>query len=248
VRLPALLAAVLAAVSPPVGPRLNALHLPPLPPEGLIARAPQGAVLVALDGRVIGHLPGYTPQEWRFSSRRSPLLRDRRNRVFRLDRVARRLRPARFPRLPIDNGECRRGPVASKGRILLCVGPPSRVLIQAADGRTRPLFPAARPERFDRHWQAALLSPDGRTLLLEASVPCDTSLAFLVGLDGRRPRLALGDGGCDDGSTVAVGWTRSGLAVVAADNCTCIRDGTYLVQPRTGRRRFLYGARGELWS
>ncbi|HEX5468406.1 MAG TPA: hypothetical protein VFW80_05105 [Gaiellaceae bacterium] len=65
------------------------------------------------------------------------------------------------------------------------------------------------------HWAWAALSPDGSTLLAQWSAECEVPEAFLLPLDGGRPRLVTGEKSrAMSPNSTALGWTTDGRAIV----------------------------------
>jgi hypothetical protein len=81
--------AVAATISAP--PTLNPQLLPPLPARGLVQDTHAGVELQTMQGRPIGLLAGLDLASDRATSH-AVLMRDRRGRLYVLDRVARRVR------------------------------------------------------------------------------------------------------------------------------------------------------------
>jgi hypothetical protein len=122
----------------------------------------------------------------------------------------------------------------SRGRTYeLCreLGPPGPqtiwrnpgTLVVEQDGARRVIHvePPQRPGNADGHaivghWERAILSPDGRRLLLQWSAECETQFTFLVGVEGGAPRPALRAPGAwwDAPSSFAVGWESARIAIV----------------------------------
>ena len=98
-------------------------------------------------------------------------------------------------------------------------------------------------------WVSVELSPDRRMLLLQWEGECETLTAYLARADGTRLRPAVGDRSTESG---ALGWTRDGRAVLHLPRAVCgagfERAGVYLLDPRSGRRSFVYPGFGLLWG
>lgn len=97
----------------------------------------------------------------------------------------------------------------------------------------RPPFPAPAPGIGPvGHWQSALLSPDGRTVLAQWSAECEIPIAFLIPVAGGKPRPVAGTLR-DQPESIALGWSPEGLAVVFLPSLACGRSyggpGIYLV-------------------
>jgi hypothetical protein len=89
------------------------------------------------------------------------------------------------------------------------------------------------------HWSEAWLSPDGRTLLAQWSSECEVPTAFFVRAAGGRLRPVTGERDWRDApESLALGWSRSGLARVLLLQGLCgpahAEPGEYLIDPRDG--------------
>ena len=99
------------------------------------------------------------------------------------------------------------------------------------------------------YWRSAELSPDRRTLLLQWEGECEIPTAYLAHSDGTGLRPAVGSEATE---SLALGWTRSGRAVLDLPHGACgasvRRPGIYLLDPRTRRALFVYRGHGRLWG
>ena len=209
-----------------------------LPPQGLVTRAAGGVVLVDLRGHVLRRLDGFRLDEVAEPARRP------REVVLRKGSLSyalgsRGVRPV--PRLrggwPRTATGCHPGPAP----FTICGYPWSR--------RARPstVYRGGRKvlSRKGGYWRSAELSPDRRSLLLQWSGECEIPTAYLARADGGGLRPAAPE-------SVALGWTRSGRAVVDLPRGGCAgsarRPGIYLVGPRSRRASYVYGGHGRLWG
>jgi hypothetical protein len=87
------------------------------------------------------------------------------------------------------------------------------------------------------NFEGVAVSPNGRWLLLQADLPCDTRGAYVVRTSGGTPlQIPRPPQGCDYGLGFARGWTSTNRAVVRwePDGCGCsLRAGVYALDPRT---------------
>ena len=220
--------------------------LPPaLPRQGLVTRAAGGVVLVDLRGRVLGHLDGFRlddvpeparrPREvlFRAGGRSYALGRSGVRRVARLrggwPRTATGCHPAPLP-------------------LVICGYPWSRRRTRPSTvylGGRKVLGPLPSGSGF---WVNAERSPDRRTLLLQWEGECETFTAYLARADGGGLHPAVGTSATE---SAALGWTRSGRAVLDLPRGACgasfHRPGIYLLDPRTHRTSFVYRGHGRLW-
>jgi hypothetical protein len=106
---------------------------------------------------------------------------------------------------------------------------------------TRPLPGAALAGTGVWQWLDVRPSPDGRWLLLELGLECDTHRAFLVPASGGVPRPATGERDWRQSpDSLAQGWSADGRASIwvlgGLGDCgnTSPEPGRYLVDPATG--------------
>jgi hypothetical protein len=209
-----------------------------LPPQGLVTRAAAGVVLVDLRGHVVRRLDGFRLDEVAEPARRPREVLLRKGSVSyalgsRGVRPVSRLRGG-WPRTATG---CHPGPAP----FTICGYPWSR--------RARPstIYLRGRKvlSRKGGYWRSVELSPDRRSLLLQWSGECESQTAYLARADGRGLR-AVGR------ESVALGWTRSGRAVLDLPSGACAgsgrRPGIYLLDPRSRRVSFVYRGHGRLWG
>ena len=209
-----------------------------LPPQGLVTRAAAGVVLVDLRGHLVGHLDGFRLDEVAEPARRPREVLLRKGSVsyaFGRSGVRRvtRLRGG-WPRTATG---CHPGPAP----FTICGYPWSL--------RARPSTVYLRGRkvlsRRDGYWRSVELSPNRKTLLLQWSGECESQTAYLARADGRGLRPLATE-------SIALGWTRSGRAVVDLPSGACAgaarRPGVYLLDPRTRRAAFVYRGHGRLWG
>jgi hypothetical protein len=209
-----------------------------LPPQGLVTRAAAGVVLVDVRGHVLGHLDGFRLEEVTEPARRP------REVLLRKGNVSYALGPSGarpVPRLrggwPRTAAGCHPGPAP----FTICGYPWSR--------RSRPstIYLRGRKvlSRRGGYWRSVELSPDRKTLLLQWSGECESQTAYLARADGSGLRPV-------ETESVALGWTRSGRAVVDLPRGACAgggrRPGIYLLDPRSRRASFVYRGHGRLWG
>jgi hypothetical protein len=212
-----------------------------LPSQGLVTRAAAGVVLVDVRGHVLRRLDGFRLDEVAEPARRPREVLLRKGSVSYAV-GSRGVRPV--PRLhggwPRTETGCHPGPAP----FTICGYPWSR--------RARPstIYLRGRKvlSRRDGYWRSVELSPDRETLLLQWSGECESQTAYLAHADGRglRPIAA------ESVESMALGWTRSGRAVVDLPRGACAgsarRPGIYLVEPRSRRISFVYRGHGRLWG
>lgn len=209
-----------------------------LPPQGLVTRGAAGVVLVDLRGHVVGHLDG-----------------------FRLDEVA---EPARHPRevllrkgsvsYVLGRGGLRRVARLRGGWPRTAAGchpgpAPFTICGYPWSLRARPSTVYLRGRkvlgRRGGYWRSVQLSPDRKTLLLQWIGECEIPTAYVARANGRGLRPIASE-------SVALGWTRSGRAVLDLPGGACAgsarRPGIYLFEPRTRRASFVYRGHGRLWG
>ena len=215
-----------------------AAALAALPSQGLVTRASAGVVLVDLRGHVVGHLGAFRLDEVAEPARRPREVLLRKGSVsYAIGRSG--VRPV--PRLrggwPRTASGCHPGPAP----LTICGYPwslrarPSTVYL-----RGRKLL-----SRTGGYWRSVERSPDRKTFLLQWSGECESQTAYLARADGRGLRAAATE-------SVALGWTRSGRAVVDLPRGACgraaSRPGIYLLDPRTRHAAFVYRGHGRLWG
>jgi hypothetical protein len=209
-----------------------------LPSQGLATRAANGVVLVDLRGNVVRRLDGFRLDEVAEPARRPREVLLRKGSVsYALGRSGLR----RVARLrggwPRTASGCHPAPLP----FTICGYPwslrmgPSTIYLRGRKVLSR------------RHgyWRSVELSPDRRTLLLQWSGECESQTAYLARADGSGLR-AVGT------ESMALGWTRSGRAVVDLPSGACAgaarRPGIYLLDPHTRRTSFVYQGHGRLWG
>ncbi len=239
----ALLATVLmlgSSAGPDIGPRLDPQHLPTLPRAGVAEQVGERTVLLrTLGGRSLGHLDGYAvsfPQPaHRLEVEHGPT-------HWTLDTIARRLRPA--PRARDRGSLCRTVDTRAVVHLRVC-GASEHLLVLEDKGRRKTLVAApVHPPRGTPvvgHWVTAELSPDGRTVLGLWTAECETPLTFLISRPSGHARPVSRDR-YGPAVSIALGWTRSGEAVVylPAGGCSGNSGGTagvYYVNPVARLRR-----------
>jgi hypothetical protein len=241
-------ALVAAAVAALPGPALDPAHLA-VPRQGIVARAAGGVVLVDLRGRVLGHLDGF-----RLDGVAEPIRRPREvllrkgSGSYALGRNGLRRAPRFRGGWPRTARGCHPAPLP----FVICGYPysrrerPSTVYL----GKRRVLAPL--PSRYPHpsgYWVGAQLSPDRRTLLLQWSGECEIPTAYLAHADGTGLHPVVGSRGTE---SLALGWTRSGRAVLDLPRGACgtsfRRPGIYLLDPRSRRAAFVYRGQGRLWG
>jgi hypothetical protein len=209
-----------------------------LPPQGLVTRAATGVVLVDVRGHVLGHLDGFRLDEVAEPARRPREVLLRKGSLsYALGRSG--VRPVSRLRggWPRTATGCHPGPAP----FTICGYPWSR--------RSRPstVYRGGRRmlSRRGGYWRSVELSPDRKTLLLQWSGECESQTAYLARADGSGLRSVATE-------SVALGWTRSGRAVVDLPRGACAgaarRPGIYLLDPRARRAVFVYGGHGRLWG
>jgi hypothetical protein len=239
---------VAAAVAALPGPALDPAHLA-VPSQGFVTRAAGGVVLVDLRGRALGHLDRFRLDEVAQPIRRprEVLLRKGHGSYALGQRGVRRVLPLRggWPRTRTG---CHPAPLP----FVIC-GYPYSLLTRPSTvylGGRKVLGPL--PSRYRRpagYWVGAQLSPDRRTLLLQWSGECEIPTAYLARADGTGLHPAVGSRGTE---SLALGWTRSGRAVLdlprGACGATFRRPGIYLLDPRSRCGSFVYRGHGRLWG
>jgi hypothetical protein len=209
-----------------------------LPPQGLVIRAGSGVVLVDVRGHVLGHLDGFRIDDVAEPARRTREVLLRKGSVsYALGRSGVRPVPHLRGGWPRTATGCHPGPAP----FTICGYPWSR--------RARPstIYLGGRKllGRRSGYWSSVELSPDRRSLLLQWSGECESQTAYLARADGGGLR-AVGR------ESVALGWTRSGRAVLDLPRGACAgsgrRPGIYLLDPRARRVSFVYRGHGRLWG
>jgi hypothetical protein len=230
------------------GPALDPARVKP-PSQGLAAKAAGGIVLVDLRSRVLGHLAGFRLDQVAEPIRRPrEVLLRKGSAEYALGRTGVRPAPRFRGGWPRTARGCHPGP-----RPLVICGYPysKRRLGSTVYLRGRKLVgPLPSPRRtLGGYWVSAELSPDRRTLLLQWQGECETLTAYVARADGSGVRPAVGDRGTE---SRALGWTRDGRAVLHLPRAVCgagfRRPGVYLLEPRSGRRSFVYGGFALLWG
>ena len=233
-----------------------------LPREGVLVEenlnprsAKQRLTFVALDGRILARLDGAALDSQPPAG--TVVLRHA-NRLYRLDPVAGRLfrsGPASTRTAGSGISGCsvfaRRGPAA----FLVCEGDPLHggSKIEFVRGGTRRVLAGAPRHAFAApggtgYWRNAVLSPDGRTVLAQWSAACESPTAFFAAATGGHLRAVTGETDLRKApESQALGWSRTGIAVVHIFFGECgngiPRPGVYLIDPRNGSRKLLYGTR-----
>jgi hypothetical protein len=209
-----------------------------LPSQGLVTRAAAGVVLVDLHGHVVRHLDGFRLDDVAEPARRPREVLLRKGSVWYAlgSRGVRRVARLRggWPRTASG---CHSGPAP----FTICGYPWSL--------RTRPSTVYLRGRkvlsRRSGYWRSVELSPDRKTLLLQWSGECESQTAYLARADGSGLRPVGTE-------SVALGWTRSGRAVVDLPRGACAgaarRPGIYLLDPRTRHAVLVYRGHGRLWG
>lgn len=86
------------------------------------------------------------------------------------------------------------------------------------------------------HWRKLFVSPDGATLLAEWSGACEIPTAYLISVDGGKPR-AVTDYSKGSAISFALGWTGSRARVrMPVGQWPKLTAGIYLVDPATMRK------------
>jgi hypothetical protein len=227
--------AVAVAISAP--PTLNPQLLPQLPARGLALDTRAGVELQTMQGRPIGILAGLDLAADKATSH-GLLMRDRRGRLYVLDRGSRRVRQV-FERPQLFPG-CRLTDARVQLSLLVCGHTVKTALYGLAGTKPKLRVVAKAPGRVG-HWVWAVFAPRGNAFLAQWSAECEVPVAFLAA----RGRLHPYGGRTlrDAPSSVAFGWLPSGAAVIwfpAGGGCgTEFRvPGIYAV-PRTGKARLL---------
>jgi hypothetical protein len=209
-----------------------------LPSQGLVTRADAGVVLLDLRGHVFRRLDGFRLDEVAEPARRPrEVLLRKGSASYALG--SRGVRPVPHLRggWPRTATGCHPGPAP----FTICGYPWSR--------RARPstIYLRGRKvlSRKGGYWRSVELSPDRKALLLQGSGECESQTAYLARADGSRLHAVATE-------SEALGWTRSGRAVVDLPKGACAasarRPGIYLLDPRTRRASFVYRGHGRLWG
>lgn len=237
-----------------------------LPATGLAVERPGKRVeLVGLDGHVHARLTGvqlgYVAEPGRLilrQGRQQWLFRPSDGRFVRYSPARRRFRVG-----------CRVGSKPRVTTLFLCSPKPEfegefplpkTIEIERAGSPrkllARPPFPSPAPGMGPvGHWESALLSPDGRTVLAQWSAECEVPIAFLIPAAGGAPRPVAGTLRKFPVS-IAHGWTPDGLAVVSLPTLACGGDyagpGIYLVSTAAKPLRAIVEGRdirgAQVWS
>ena len=234
-----LLAAVAALSGAP--PTLNPQRLPPLPLRGFAQDTRAGVELQTMRGRPLGVLAGLDLAPDKATSH-GLLMRDRRGRLYALDRGARRVRQVFAKPQPVHG--CRLTDARLQLALLVC-GHTVKTALFGAGGAKPKLRVLAKPPGRVGHWVWAVFAPQGSAFLAQWSAECEVPVAFLAVHNTLRPY-----GGRtmrDAPASVALGWLPRGEAVIsfpAGGGCgSAFRiPGIYAV-PRTGRPRLLLRTR-----
>jgi hypothetical protein len=198
--------------------------LPPLPARGLALETKAGVQLETMSGKLLATLPGLdlAPDE---ATAHGLVMRDRRGRLFTLDRAARRVRrvyerPARFR-------GCRLTDARAGFQLYVC----GRTIKSVAGNASYDVL-LRRPGRIG-HWVWAEFAPRGHGILAQWSAECEVPVAYLI-VEGKLHPYGE--------ESVALGWLPSGEAVIHFPNGPCGGSvhmrGIYAV-PRTGMTRLI---------
>jgi hypothetical protein len=232
-----LAAAVVLSAAPPT---LNPQRLPPLPVRGFALDTPAGVELQTMQARPLGLLAGLHLAQDKATSH-GLLMRDRRGRLYVLDRGSRRVRRV-FERPQPVHG-CRLTDARLQLALLVC-GHTIKTALFVAGAKPKLRVVARAPGRVG-HWVWAVFAPRGNAFLAQWTAECEVPVAFLAIHDTLRPY-----GGRtmrDAPASVAFGWLPGGEAVIsfpAGGGCgSAFRlPGIYAV-PRAGKARLLLGTR-----
>lgn len=132
-------------------------------------------------------------------------------------------------------------------------GPPARIdVADSAGARTLIQSPSGgTPANPRGHWRAALLSPDGNTVLAQWSGECEVPTAFFIDTATAAARPVTGQS--DEGlgsrpNSIGLTWADDRTALVVLPGGACglgtQRPGVYAVAAGQSPR-LIYGARGE---
>lgn len=201
--------------------------LPPLPAQGLARDTRAGVQLQTMAARTIVTIPGLDIASDKATSH-GLIMRDRRGRLFLLDREARRVR--RVYERPALLPACRVTDVRGYAQLLVCR---RTIKIVGNDGRLRTV--ARAPTRYPAgHWERAMFAPRGDAFLAQWIAECEVPVAYLV---SRGKLRKYGD------ESVALGWLSSGVALIHFPNGPCGEGashprGIYAV-PSAGKPRLI---------
>lgn len=130
--------------------------------------------------------------------------------------------PAPAPSVP-SGPTCKQFGESEAATYELCWNPNARRpgTLVVAEGGKRAIVPVEPPFRpagqpLIGHWREAVLSPNGRWLLLEWSAECEVPFTFVVRSSGGAVRPAFGRARrwWDGQPSTAVGWLNDGTAIV----------------------------------
>ncbi len=221
-----LAAAATLATAPPA---LDPQHLPRLPAHGLVRQLGNGVQLETMRGRPFGVLRGLDLAPDKATSH-GLVLRDRHGRLFVLDLDAHRVRqiyerPQRVP-------GCRLTDARMRLELLVCGHTVKIARYRIGEAKPMLRVVARAPGRVG-HWEWAAFAPRSNAFFAQWSAECEVPVAFLVSGSVMRPY-----GGRtirDAPSSVALGWLRSGSAVIHFPNGACgvifRAPGIYVVPP-----------------
>jgi hypothetical protein len=199
--------------------------LPPLPDRGLARETKAGVQLQTMSGRPLATVPGLDLAPDKATGHRL-VLRDRRGRLYSLDRDARRVRRVSERRARFRG--CRLTDVRAGFELHVC-------------GRTITTAPISGSHRIDvlgpaggGHWVWAEFAPRGNGVLAQWSAECEVPVAYLIA-DGKLRSYAP--------ESVALGWLPGGAALIHFPNGPCGGGsmhprGIYAV-PRVGKPRLI---------
>lgn len=198
--------------------------LPPLPERGLALETKAGVQLQTMSGKPLATVPGFdlAPDK---ATAHGLVMRDRRGRLFSLDRAARRVRrvyerPARFR-------GCRLTDARAGFQLYVCGRTIKSV---AGNGSYRVVL---RGPGTIGHWVWAEFAPRGDGILAQWSAACEVPVAYLISEGKLRP---YGE------ESVALGWLPSGAAVIQFPNGPCggsIHERGIYAVPRRGQPRLI---------
>ena len=176
-----LLAAVAALSGAP--PTLNPQRLPPLPLRGFAQDTRAGVELQTMRGRPLGVLAGLDLAPDKATSH-GLLMRDRRGRLYALDRGARRVRQVFAKPQPVHG--CRLTDARLQLALLVC-GHTVKTALFGAGGAKPKLRVVAKPPGRVGHWVWAVFAPQGSAFLAQWSAECEVPVAFLAVHNTLRP-------------------------------------------------------------
>jgi hypothetical protein len=186
-----------------------AIDVPPLPPQGVVVQERTAVTLVALDGLVIVHLPGFELANPSDPPGVVLLVKDGQTYLLRVGASG---------LLPVTTARAEQFTVADDPELDLPL-PHGAVVI---DGDLA------------GHWRWARFSPDATWVLAQWSGECEIPTAFMVRSDARVPMPVTGEWGLRHApESIALGWTAGGEAVVDLPVGSCgasaKRSGVYLI-------------------